>query len=35
MKAEINKENIMNFINKWSEGKLEPYIRSKPIPEKK
>ena len=34
MKEEINKENIMNFINKWSEGKLEPYIRSEPIPEK-
>ena len=34
MNGEINKENIMNFINNWSEGKLEPYIRSEPIPEK-
>ena len=33
MNEEINKENIMNFINNWSEGKLEPFIRSEPIPD--
>ena len=34
MTGGINEENIMIFINKWSKGKVKPYIRSEPIPEK-
>ena len=33
MTGGINEENIMIFINKWSKGKLTPYIRSEPIPD--
>ena len=31
MTGGINEENIMIFINRWSKGKLTPYIRSEPI----
>ena len=34
MSGGINEENIMIFINKWSKGKVKPYIRSEPIPGK-
>ena len=34
MTGEINEENIKNFIDMWSKGKLRPFVRSEKIPEK-
>lgn len=32
MTGEINEENIKNFIDMWSKGKLKPFVRSEEIP---
>ena len=32
MKDEINKDNILKFIDNWSKGKIKPFIRSEEIP---
>lgn len=34
MRAGINEENILYFIDQWRKGKLTPYIRSEQIPQK-
>jgi protein disulfide-isomerase A1 len=34
MTEEINEENVKNFIDMWSKGKLKPFIRSEEIPKK-
>ena len=31
---ELNRENIISFVNNWKNGKLTPFIKSKAIPEK-
>ena len=32
MEGEITKENVLDFVKKWEEGKLKPHLKSQEIP---
>ena len=32
LSGDINKDNILSFIDKWEKGKLKPYLRSEELP---